>query len=308
MKEPDNTPDDFADRIVSTLQDKREQNTGSSRRSFLGKSALVGGSLLALGSTAGVTLATEDDHEDDDNGNGTDSPDQMKANFNDIEGTDIDVMNYALTLEHLEYAFYRDHLEMFSEEDFEAAESVQSYTSQSDQSVRDHMMTIRDHEQAHVDVLTQAVTLLGGEPVPEAEYEFGIESVDDFLATARVFERTGVSAYAGAAPFIESPDLVAAAVSIHSVEANHWSLLNDINGESPIPNAFNPPLSQAEVLEAVGPVIQDDAPDDEGTDTEGTDTEGTDTEGTETEGTDTEGTETEGTDTEGTETETTESQ
>ena len=33
----------------------------------------------------------------------------------------VDVLNYALTLEHLEFAFYRDGLDEFAAEDFEAA-------------------------------------------------------------------------------------------------------------------------------------------------------------------------------------------
>ncbi len=256
MKDSDDTPDGFGDRIVSSLKEQQEQITGGSRRSFLAKSALAGGSLLALGGGAGMTVAA-DNHE---GGSGSENGAAAAGNtaaFDDVEGTDIDVLNYALTLEHLEYAFYRDLLEHFSDDDFNNSKTVQSFSSETDQSVRNYLETIRDHEKTHVDVLTQAVTLLGGEPVSEAEYDFGVENVDQFLATARVFERTGVGAYAGAAPFIESPDLVSAAVSIHSVETNHWTLLNEINGETPIPNAFNPDLSQDEVLEAVGPVIQE---------------------------------------------------
>jgi hypothetical protein len=75
------------------------------------------------------------------------------------------------------------------------------------------------------------------------------------LALGQVFENTGVAAYAGAAPFIESPDLLSAALSIHSVESRHAAFLNQLNGESPAPDAFDSALSQKEVLEAVSPFI-----------------------------------------------------
>lgn len=184
--------------------------------------------------------------------------------------TDADVLNFALTLEHLEHAFYRDHLEMFSREEFEASGLVEEYSSETDQSVYDYLETIRDHEKDHVDVLSQTIEDLGGEPVPEAEYDFGVESVDGFLQTARVLEKTGVGAYTGAAPFIENPDLVEAAGSILSVEANHMSLLNDITGMSPIPVTYGPVLSQEEVLDAAGPFIKsEEADSDEDDDSNG---------------------------------------
>jgi hypothetical protein len=78
-----------------------------------------------------------------------------------------------------------------------------------------------------------------------------------------VLENTGVAAYAGAAPFVESPDLLGVALSIHSVEARHAALLNDINGESFFPDAFDSSLSQQEVLDAVGPFIESAEEDDD---------------------------------------------
>ncbi|WP_425604228.1 ferritin-like domain-containing protein [Halobellus salinisoli] len=81
----------------------------------------------------------------------------------------------------------------------------------------------------------------GDDPVSEAQYNFDVANVDRSLATARSFEKTGVGAYTGGGRFLESSDLVRDAVSIHSVETNHWSLLNDSNRGSKIPNAFNFP-------------------------------------------------------------------
>lgn len=154
----------------------------------------------------------------------------------------VDVLNFALTLEHLEYAFYRDGLDQFSAGDFDAG-------------VYDNLILVRDHEDAHVDALVATITDLGGEPVEEAEYDFGYEDADGFLMVAAALENTGVSAYDGAGADIESVDLLNAAGSIVAIEARHASYLNLVTGEDPFPDAFETPLSRDEVLEIAGPFI-----------------------------------------------------
>jgi len=155
---------------------------------------------------------------------------------------DIDVLNYALTLEHLEYAFYRDGLAGYSADVFEAG-------------VYDNLLDIRDHEGAHVDALVSTIESLGGTPVEEATYDFGYQNAGGFLAVAAALENTGVSAYDGAAASIENVDLLNAAGSIVAVEARHASYLNLINGEDPFPAAFETPLSRDEILAIAGPFI-----------------------------------------------------
>jgi len=240
----------MAERIADSVRAQLDE-TGDSRRAFLARSALAGGTLLALGGGTGMALA-----QDDGDGDAGMSAEEMTAMFDDVEGTDLDVLNYALSLEHLENAFYREALDTFSEDEFMDAAMSRSYSTETDQSVYDYVETIGEHEATHVDVLEQAVTLLGGEPASEASYDFGIGSVEDVLTLGQVFENTGVAAYAGAAPFIESPDLQSAALSIHSVEAKHAAFLNDVNSETFFPNAFDEALSQEAVLEAVAPFIQ----------------------------------------------------
>lgn len=160
--------------------------------------------------------------------------------------TDLDVLNYALTLEHLEYAYYRDGVGLF--------------TFGSDgrgQSIDDNFAAIRDHEGEHVTTLVKVITDLGGTPVEEATYDFGdaYDSAEGFLATAMALENTGVMAYDGAAQFITNPDLLTAAGSIVAVEARHASYLNLLNGEIPFPDAFETPKTPAEILEIAGPFI-----------------------------------------------------
>lgn len=248
-------PKAYAERIAESVKEQAEDD-GGSRRSFLSRSVLAGGALLALGGGTGLAMGQDDDS----------SMDEMTANFDDVEGTDLDVLNYALTLENLENAFYREGLETFSVDDFAQAwynrdfSDLSSETSEEVQMTYDYIEVIGEHEATHVEVLGEAITLLGGEPNPEAEYDFGLDEagVEEFLELAQVFENTGVAAYAGAGPFIESPDLQGVALSIHSVEARHAAFLNHLNDEIPFPNAFDPALSQQAVLDAVGPYIESD--------------------------------------------------
>jgi rubrerythrin len=258
-------PHPLAERIAASVKAQIDKQY-SSRRSFLNRSALAGGTLLALGGGTSLVMAQEE---------GDETSEEATATFDDVEGTDIDVLNYALTLEHLEHAFYREALERFDANDFMEAEYLQSLDEENRQAVFGYVEVVADHEAAHVDVLTQAVELLGGDPATEATYVFGVESVDDFLALGQVLENTGVAAYAGAGPYIESPDLQGAALSIHSVEARHAAIMNWVNGDSPFPDAFDPASSQQEVLDAVSQFIQtDDGDDADETETPGeTDTE-----------------------------------
>ena len=156
---------------------------------------------------------------------------------------DIDVLNYALTLEHLEAAFYR----MAGDFDF----GTDPYGN----SINEYLMMVGEHEAAHVATLTDVITQLGGEPVAEAMYDFGVTDATSFLTTAAVLENIGVAAYDGAGAFIQDPDLLTAAGSIVAVEARHAAYLNLVTGESPFPAAVETPMTPADVLEAAGGFI-----------------------------------------------------
>ncbi|MDQ3513774.1 MAG: ferritin-like domain-containing protein [Chloroflexota bacterium] len=160
---------------------------------------------------------------------------------------DVDVLNYALTLEHLEYAFYRDGLQVYNLRAFDEADRPSS--------VYPRFQEIRGHELTHINALTGLITDLDGEPVEEAEYDFGYEDFDGFLATAQALENTGVAAYAGAAPSISDPAILAAALGIHSVEARHAAYLNERVSASPFPDAIDLALTPDEVLAIAGPFI-----------------------------------------------------
>ncbi|MDQ3693308.1 MAG: ferritin-like domain-containing protein [Chloroflexota bacterium] len=162
----------------------------------------------------------------------------------------LSVLNYALSLEHLENAFYRDGL---------ASLTIEAFTTLGFQpSVVDYVAQIGTDEAAHVATLTQVITDLGGSPVEEGAYNFeaALGDAAAFLATAMALENTGVGAYTGAAQYlIDNDELLTAALTIHGVEARHAAYLNILNEENPFPEAFDPPLTPAEVVEIATPFI-----------------------------------------------------
>ncbi len=155
---------------------------------------------------------------------------------------DIDILNFALTLEYLEAAFYKE------------AAGVKGLSSE----VAGYVKTFGDEEQEHVDALTATINDLGGTPVKAPKVDFGdaFSSAEAFTMLAITFEDTGVSAYNGAAPMIESKDLLATAGGIVQVEARHAASIRYAAGEDPAPEAFDPTLTTDEVLKAVQPFIQ----------------------------------------------------
>jgi hypothetical protein len=152
-------------------------------------------------------------------------------------------LNYALTLEHLESAFYK------------LAADYQFGDDAFGNSIDEWLGVIGGHEDAHVETLTSVITDLGGEPVAAGTYDFGVTDAATFLATAAAVENLGVAAYDGAGASIESPDILLAAGGIVAVEARHASYLNLITGASPFPAAVETPLTPDEVLAAAGPFI-----------------------------------------------------
>ncbi len=174
----------------------------------------------------------------------------------DDDTSDLQILNYALTLEHLEHAFYRDGLEMMSDGDLASADVLADYGSQVQDGVADHLRTVRDHEAAHVQALTGTIEDLGGDPVAEASYNFGYQTPSEFLGVAKALENTGVAAYKGAAPSVSNDQIFAAAIGIHSVEARHASFLNELNVASPFPAGVDEPMTMQEVTEVAGQFIE----------------------------------------------------
>jgi rubrerythrin len=242
------------DSHIDTAAHEHEEGTSdaqqrlSSRRTFLSGSAkLLGGGALALGLGAVPAFAKGDKDDDEDNKK------PGKANRGGV--SDVDILNYALVLERLEYAFYRQNLKRFSEREIEGAAIFEGFGNKVRGQIYENLVRIRNHEKTHVETLIKVIKSLGGKPVGDSEYDFGVESVADFVATAQVLEDTGVMAYDGAIAYIHRPGLQTAGATIATVEARHASYLRLLNGEVPFPEPFDDPKAPRQVCELVDPFI-----------------------------------------------------
>ncbi len=91
---------------------------------------------------------------------------------------------------------------------------------------------IRDHEFAHADAIATTLGDLGADvpAVPTFAYPPGtFTDVVAFLELAATFEPVGIGAYQGAAPALQSKDILAAAISIHNTECQHRAAINVLN-------------------------------------------------------------------------------
>ena len=158
-------------------------------------------------------------------------------------GGDVEILNFALTLEYLESAYYTEGLKQVSG----LSGAAKSLATE-----------IRDNENEHVDALTKTIKDLGGTPVKAPGVDFGdaFSSQKAFLKLAQTFEDTGVSAYNGAAPMIESTDVLAAAGSIVQIEARHAAAIRLMNGQPITDGGFDKPLEMQAVLDAVKPFVK----------------------------------------------------
>lgn len=190
------------------------------RRSFIKIAALVG---------AGSTLVAASRHD--------------KKAFADASTNDLEILNYALTLEYLEAEFYTNGLKG----------DILSGRA------RDLVEPIRDHEKEHVAVVTQTVKDLGGKPAAKPDFTFPsgtFTSKSKFLATASAFEELGVTAYHGQVPRIDDADILKSAAAIAGVESRHAAIVADLMGGNPFPAPFENKKSMAQVLKVAGPFIK----------------------------------------------------
>ena len=200
---------------------------------------MVGGAGAAGALSLLIAACGGDDKDEASN----DSPATTSTDSKAASG-DLEIANYALTLEYLEADFYAKVIESGEVTDKKIAELAKS---------------IGENEQAHVDALKSMVEQMGGTPAAKPTTKFDdviAGGPEKILATAAAVENLGAAAYLGQAGSIKSMEVLAAALSIHSVEARHAAALNTLVGKTVVPDgAFAKPASKDEVLKQVQPFI-----------------------------------------------------
>jgi len=160
-------------------------------------------------------------------------------------GSDVDVLNFALTLEYLEAAFYEQG----------NAANLLSGTE------KDYLKKIQSDEEYHVTAITATIKKLGGTPVSKPGVNFGasFDSRKSYLTTSHTFENVGVGAYLGAAGFMKDKGVLQAAAGIFGVEARHAAVVGNLlglPGEGGVyMGAFEKGVPAATVLAGVAPFI-----------------------------------------------------
>jgi hypothetical protein len=149
---------------------------------------------------------------------------------------DVDILNYALVLEYLQASFYTET------ERIGALRTIPA---------RRAARVLGSVERAHVKALRK---VLGRSAVKRPFFNFQgtTEAERKFLKTAVAFEDLAVAAYKGQAPLIDSKAVLAAAISIHSVEARHAAWMRHLFGIVPANHAFDDAASRPAILEIVG--------------------------------------------------------
>jgi rubrerythrin len=194
---------------------------GFDRNAFLKRGAIAGGGLIAGSAMFGTILS---------------SAEAAISTKKRSAKNDVKILNYALTLEFLEAAFYKQ------------AVANAAYGDSAD--LKKFAETVAAHEKAHVDFLKKA---LGSSAIKSPTFDFGNAVTDKatFAATAQVLEDTGVSAYLGQVGNVFQIPVLKAAGTIATVEARHAAWIRFINAATPAPNSFDVAKSEKAILKAV---------------------------------------------------------
>jgi hypothetical protein len=155
--------------------------------------------------------------------------------------SDLDILNFALTLEYLETDFY----------------TVKGKSVGLSGQAKSLARTFGEEEAAHVAGLTSAIKAAGGKPAKKPTFAFPVTNQAGFLKLAYVLENTGVGAYNGAGPSLSNKQYLTVAGSIVQIEARHAASIALLTGAEITPDgAFDKPMSKAQVLAKAGPLIK----------------------------------------------------
>ncbi len=153
---------------------------------------------------------------------------------------DVGILNYLLTLEHLEADLYANIVDadLFDGSDLET------------------MRKFGEEEAEHVAELTKLVERMQGEPAEKPETTFPLDDSKRALESAAKVENLVAAAYLGQAPSIGSTAVMETVLSIHSVEGRHAATIDTLLGRSFSPQGeFAKPASTEAVLSSLEPFM-----------------------------------------------------
>jgi len=206
--------------VDGAIQEAAAEVDADTRSAFLRKAGVFGGSIVAGGAALGVAPSI--------------------ASARGSAKRDLKILNFALTLEYLEAAFYKEAKQ-------------KSGVSGSTRTLLD---VVAGHEATHVKFLKKG---LGQKAVKSPKFDFGATTTNptSFLATAFVLENEGVAAYSGQGPYLHSLAYTKAALSILTIEARHAAAFafaaGHVGGKKGVTpsGAFDDPKTMARVLSDV---------------------------------------------------------
>jgi hypothetical protein len=153
---------------------------------------------------------------------------------------DLGIAIYALTLEYFETDFYAKAI---------ASGQLTGRTLQL-------AKRFAAQEALHVQALQAFVTQHGGKVPAPPRTAFTLDTPAAVLQQAVTFENAGSAAYLGQADRIVSKDLLALALTIHSVESRHAAALSVVAKLDPTPTgAFAQPRTAFDVITAIQPYV-----------------------------------------------------
>ena len=215
------------------IREAEEAVAGDTRAAFFRKAAVGGGAVLSSGAIMGMLPEL--------------------ASAKPSKKQDVAILEFALTLEYLEAAFYKEAVA-----DGGLTENILGFAK-----------LTASHEATHVKTLKATIAKLTGKSAPKSpKFDFMDTNKGDstFIATAVVLENTGVHAYLGQAGKLKSKTLLGAAASIVTIEARHASAIATIKGSDPFADGgefsitpdkeLDKPFKKSKVLAAAKPFIK----------------------------------------------------